>query len=84
MLGLIIFGKKSVTTNLRYIRSQVCSICTHIYIRTDPITLPCSLARAGKYDYNEFCLVSWPEEGTVSIVPRSRLIGELLLVLPAV
>ena len=23
----------------------------------------------------EFCLVSWPEEGTVSIVPRSRLIG---------
>ena len=23
----------------------------------------------------DFCLVSWPEEGTVSIVPRSRLIG---------
>ena len=24
---------------------------SYIYIRTDPITLPCSLARAGKYQY---------------------------------
>ena len=53
-LRLIIFGKKYVATNLRSIRSLVRSITIffvhtyiYIYIRTDPITIPCSLARVG-------------------------------------
>ena len=47
----LIIWKKSFTTNLRKIRSLVCSItnffCAHIYTRTDPITLPCSLCARG-------------------------------------
>ena len=48
------FGKKSVATNLRQIRSLIRSITIFLYIymynyiiRTNSITLPCSLARAG-------------------------------------
>ena len=50
-LVLIIFRKKSVVTNLRLIRSLVRSITILFYDNytdTNPITLPSSLARAGK------------------------------------
>ena len=50
-LGLIIFGKKSVTTNLRSLVHSITYffVHTYIYVYTDinPITLHCSLAHVG-------------------------------------